>query len=175
MKERLSRGEESSIFERLCDGLAVGSEVFRAKVRDLAGDPPQQERDRFGRALFDLYIGTLFRHGLYNCDPHPGNYLFCSDGTLAALNYGYQNNTLAVELEIGEMAPHGNKRFVVTLRVRIPLGRLSYLPQEDMHRGRVRRWHRGHGRGVRRRRRQQRHRAERLPQGLRRAQLRRRG
>ena len=61
-----------------------------------------------------------------------------TDGTLAALHYGYQNNTLAVKLEIGEVIPHGNKRYVVSLRVQIPLGRLSYLPRDDVHHGRVR-------------------------------------
>ncbi len=63
-----------------------------------------------------------------------------TDGTLAALHYGYQSNSLAVELEFGEMIAHGSGKgqFVVPLLIRIPLGRLSYLPQEDMHRGRVR-------------------------------------
>ncbi len=54
----------------------------------LASHPAQEERDRYGAALFDLYFGALFEHGIYNCDPHPGNYLFCSDGTLAAIDFG---------------------------------------------------------------------------------------
>ncbi|MCG8417032.1 MAG: ribosomal protein L7/L12 [Proteobacteria bacterium] len=45
----------------------------------LAGQPGQEERDRMGAALFDFYVGSLFRFGIYNCDPHPGNYLFCPD------------------------------------------------------------------------------------------------
>jgi len=54
----------------------------------LATSPAQEERDRFGAALFDLYFGALFEHGIYNCDPHPGNYLFCPDGGLVALDFG---------------------------------------------------------------------------------------
>lgn len=54
----------------------------------LHSDPSQQERDRIGEALFEFYIGTLFCHGLYNCDPHPGNYLFLCDGRVAMLDYG---------------------------------------------------------------------------------------
>src|SRR5262249_34239618 len=46
------------------------------------------ERDRFGGALFEFYVGTLFRHGLCNWDPHPGNYIFRGDGRLAMLDYG---------------------------------------------------------------------------------------
>jgi predicted unusual protein kinase regulating ubiquinone biosynthesis (AarF/ABC1/UbiB family) len=54
----------------------------------LASHPPQVERDRFGRALFEFYVGTLLRHGLYNWDPHPGNYLFSFDGRLTMLDHG---------------------------------------------------------------------------------------
>lgn len=54
----------------------------------LATSPPQSERDRFGQALFEFYVGTLFRHGLYNWDPHPGNYVFQPDGHLAILDHG---------------------------------------------------------------------------------------
>lgn len=54
----------------------------------LAGDPPQEERDRLGAALFEFYLGSLFRHGLYNCDPHPGNYLLLGEGRIAILDYG---------------------------------------------------------------------------------------
>ena len=48
----------------------------------------QAERDRVGRALYDFYVGTLYRHGLFNADPHPGNLLFKSDGRIAVLDYG---------------------------------------------------------------------------------------
>ena len=54
----------------------------------LATSPPQEIRDRMGKALFEFYVGSLFLHGLYNCDPHPGNYLFLSDGRMAMLDYG---------------------------------------------------------------------------------------
>jgi predicted unusual protein kinase regulating ubiquinone biosynthesis (AarF/ABC1/UbiB family) len=54
----------------------------------LASQPSQESRDRAGRALFDLYIGSLFRHGFYNCDPHPGNYLFLPDGRVAVVDFG---------------------------------------------------------------------------------------
>jgi predicted unusual protein kinase regulating ubiquinone biosynthesis (AarF/ABC1/UbiB family) len=54
----------------------------------LASDPPQSERDRLGEALFEFYLGTLFRHALYNWDPHPGNYIVQRDGRIAMLDYG---------------------------------------------------------------------------------------
>jgi predicted unusual protein kinase regulating ubiquinone biosynthesis (AarF/ABC1/UbiB family) len=54
----------------------------------LASDPPQAERDRIGEALFEFYVGSLFRYQIYNCDPHPGNYLFLKSGQVCMLDHG---------------------------------------------------------------------------------------
>jgi predicted unusual protein kinase regulating ubiquinone biosynthesis (AarF/ABC1/UbiB family) len=54
----------------------------------LRADPSQETRDRIGRALFEFYLGSLFRHQIYNCDPHPGNYIFLKDGRVAMLDHG---------------------------------------------------------------------------------------
>jgi predicted unusual protein kinase regulating ubiquinone biosynthesis (AarF/ABC1/UbiB family) len=54
----------------------------------LDGNPAREERDRVGEALFEFYLGSLFRHGIYNCDPHPGNYLFLAEGRVAMLDHG---------------------------------------------------------------------------------------
>lgn len=61
-----------------------------------------------------------------------------AEGTRTALHYGYQNNSLDVLIEFGEMIAHERKQWVVPLLVKIPIGRLSFLPQEDMRRARVR-------------------------------------
>jgi ribosomal protein L7/L12 len=49
----------------------------------LASGPSQDTRDRAGAALFDYYVGTLFEHGDYDCDPNPGKHLFLPDGRVA--------------------------------------------------------------------------------------------
>jgi predicted unusual protein kinase regulating ubiquinone biosynthesis (AarF/ABC1/UbiB family) len=54
----------------------------------LAQDPPQRERDRVGAALYRFYLGTVYRHGLFNADPHPGNLLFADAGRVVVLDYG---------------------------------------------------------------------------------------
>jgi predicted unusual protein kinase regulating ubiquinone biosynthesis (AarF/ABC1/UbiB family) len=54
----------------------------------LATNPSQDRRNAVGEALFEFYIGSLFRHNIYNCDPHPGNYLFCDNGRVAMLDHG---------------------------------------------------------------------------------------
>lgn len=56
--------------------------------RYLASSPTQEARDRVGEALFDFYFAPLFKHGLYNCDPHPGNYVFLPDGRIAVVDFG---------------------------------------------------------------------------------------
>lgn len=61
-----------------------------------------------------------------------------ADGTLAALNYGYERNPLGVELEFGERKLQENGHYLVALKVKIPLGSLSFFPQTDMQRGKVR-------------------------------------
>lgn len=60
----------------------VGLDAF------LNTNPPGEVRNRLGQALFEFYIGSIFKFRLYNCDPHPGNYLFLRDGRIAILDYG---------------------------------------------------------------------------------------
>lgn len=59
-----------------------------AKLEDFAATAEQAARDRAGRALWTFYIGALYRHGLFNADPHPGNVLFRPDGGIIVLDHG---------------------------------------------------------------------------------------
>ena len=54
----------------------------------LAADPDQATRSRIGAALYEFYVGTLYRHGWFNADPHPGNLVFLGDGRVAMLDFG---------------------------------------------------------------------------------------
>jgi predicted unusual protein kinase regulating ubiquinone biosynthesis (AarF/ABC1/UbiB family) len=45
-------------------------------------------RDRWGEAIYRFVIGSLRTLGLFNADPHPGNYLFHPDGTVTFLDFG---------------------------------------------------------------------------------------
>jgi predicted unusual protein kinase regulating ubiquinone biosynthesis (AarF/ABC1/UbiB family) len=62
------------------DGL--GLEAF------LEDAPFQAERVRASRALYEFYVGSLYRHGLFNADPHPGNLLFSADGRVTIFDHG---------------------------------------------------------------------------------------
>lgn len=54
----------------------------------LAGDPSREERSRATRLFYRFYLGSFYMDGLFNCDPHPGNYLFRKDGKIVFLDYG---------------------------------------------------------------------------------------
>ncbi|MBW3602356.1 MAG: AarF/ABC1/UbiB kinase family protein [Actinobacteria bacterium] len=46
------------------------------------------ERRRYGEIIYRFVFGSLHRFRLFNADPHPGNYLFLPDGSVAFLDFG---------------------------------------------------------------------------------------
>jgi predicted unusual protein kinase regulating ubiquinone biosynthesis (AarF/ABC1/UbiB family) len=46
------------------------------------------ERQRAGEVLFRFAQGSIHRLGVFNGDPHPGNYRFLADGRVAFLDFG---------------------------------------------------------------------------------------
>jgi predicted unusual protein kinase regulating ubiquinone biosynthesis (AarF/ABC1/UbiB family) len=51
-----------------------------------ASDPA--ERDRAGEIIFRFAQGSIHRLGVFNGDPHPGNYRFLADGPIGFLDFG---------------------------------------------------------------------------------------
>jgi predicted unusual protein kinase regulating ubiquinone biosynthesis (AarF/ABC1/UbiB family) len=49
---------------------------------------PEAERDRIGEIIFRFYFGSMYRHGQFSGDPHPGNCLLLGDGRMAFLDFG---------------------------------------------------------------------------------------
>ncbi|MBX3314659.1 MAG: AarF/ABC1/UbiB kinase family protein [Actinobacteria bacterium] len=47
-----------------------------------------EDRDRVGEIIYRYVFGSLYRLGAFNGDPHPGNYLFGTDGRVTFLDYG---------------------------------------------------------------------------------------
>jgi len=45
-------------------------------------------RARWGEIVFRFVFGSIVRHGMFNGDPHPGNYLFDADGRVVFLDFG---------------------------------------------------------------------------------------
>lgn len=55
----------------------------------------------------------------------------------AALIHGYTDNPLAASLKVGTAAPSEHGRVLVPVQVRVPFGKLAFVPGDDGHRGRV--------------------------------------
>lgn len=100
-KEADSQRAFAALFERMPGAHvpAVVPERSATRVLTSALDPgqsfypfcdtaPQAARDRAGEIIFRVCFDCLFRHSVYNADPHPGNYLFSPEGDVTFLDFG---------------------------------------------------------------------------------------
>jgi predicted unusual protein kinase regulating ubiquinone biosynthesis (AarF/ABC1/UbiB family) len=62
----------------------VDARRFDAFVREGS----RAAKDRAAETIFRTCFTSLFQHGVYNGDPHPGNYLFDVDGRVTFLDFG---------------------------------------------------------------------------------------
>jgi predicted unusual protein kinase regulating ubiquinone biosynthesis (AarF/ABC1/UbiB family) len=53
---------------------------------------PEDIRNLWGEAIYRFVFRTFYRARLFNGDPHPGNYRFLADGSVAFLDYGCVKN-----------------------------------------------------------------------------------
>jgi aarF domain-containing kinase len=53
----------------------------------LATNPPQELRNRFGTKMYQSHFRMYYAYMNY-ADPHPGNYLFLTDGRLGLIDFG---------------------------------------------------------------------------------------
>lgn len=49
---------------------------------------PEAARQKHAEILYRFVFGSIARFGVFNGDPHPGNYLFTDDGRVAFLDFG---------------------------------------------------------------------------------------
>jgi predicted unusual protein kinase regulating ubiquinone biosynthesis (AarF/ABC1/UbiB family) len=55
---------------------------------NVALEQPQELKDRWGEVINRFVYGSLYEFGIFNADPHPGNYLFHADGSVTFLDFG---------------------------------------------------------------------------------------
>ena len=48
----------------------------------------QEAKNRAGATIYRTCFDGIFRHCMYNADPHPGNYLFSEEGQVTLLDFG---------------------------------------------------------------------------------------
>lgn len=53
-----------------------------------AVEQPRELRDAWAEAIYRFVFTSLYRHHVFNADPHPGNYLFHEDGSVSFLDFG---------------------------------------------------------------------------------------
>ena len=61
--------------------------------------PPTRPKQQAAEVLFRFAQGSIHRHGVFNGDPHPGNYRFHHDGTVTFLDFGLVKRWAPGELE----------------------------------------------------------------------------
>ncbi len=61
-----------------------------------------------------------------------------NDGTMAALNFPFDDNPLGVSLEFGQARPRDDGFYLMPVMVRIPIGKLVLLPREQSEDAKVR-------------------------------------
>lgn len=54
----------------------------------LKKNPDQQQRNKMGQLLFDLFCFQLHELKTLHADPHPGNFIFCENNTIALIDFG---------------------------------------------------------------------------------------
>lgn len=77
------------VIPSLCGPRVLTSEFIDGQRWDemlLSTDAAQ--RSAYGLAIFRFVFHSMYVHGRFNGDPHPGNYLFLPDGKVAFLDFG---------------------------------------------------------------------------------------
>ena len=59
----------------------------------------EEQRQRAAEVLFRFAQGSIHHHGVFNGDPHPGNYRFHRDGSMTFLDFGLVKRWKPGELE----------------------------------------------------------------------------
>src|SRR5437763_9245892 len=76
------------VFPELSSDRVLTMEMIHGRRWTAIDDVDQELRDRWGEAVDRFFFGSVARFGMFNADPHPGNYLFHDDGTVTFLDFG---------------------------------------------------------------------------------------
>jgi predicted unusual protein kinase regulating ubiquinone biosynthesis (AarF/ABC1/UbiB family) len=64
------------------------SELAHGGTLEEAGQAPEEARRKYAEILWRFVFKGNLVHGMFNADPHPGNYLFREDGSIVFLDFG---------------------------------------------------------------------------------------
>lgn len=76
------------VYHEFTTGTVLVQELLQGKPFSETAKLSQAERDRIGEIIYRFCFGSLYRHRLFNGDPHPGNYLLMDHGAVGFVDYG---------------------------------------------------------------------------------------
>lgn len=85
--------------ERSAQRVLTSEWVGGKRFQEFVDSSTQAEKDRAGEVIMRFTQGAIHRHGVFNGDPHPGNYRFHDDGTVTFLDFGLVKRWSHGELE----------------------------------------------------------------------------
>ncbi len=76
------------VFPEFCTEKILTSEFCEGqRFSDFAATASQDRRSQAATTLYEFAYQSIFKHRIFNCDPHPGNYLF-TDDIVVFLDFG---------------------------------------------------------------------------------------
>lgn len=77
-----------TLVKERCSASVITAQLVKGKTLEELGDASAEERRAYGETLWRFVFKGNLVGGMFNADPHPGNYLFQGDGKIAFLDYG---------------------------------------------------------------------------------------
>jgi predicted unusual protein kinase regulating ubiquinone biosynthesis (AarF/ABC1/UbiB family) len=76
------------VIAELCTDRVLTQELMQGRSWSDALTAEQELLNSWAEAIYRFVYGSNHRFGLFNADPHPGNYLFHDDGSVSFLDFG---------------------------------------------------------------------------------------
>jgi predicted unusual protein kinase regulating ubiquinone biosynthesis (AarF/ABC1/UbiB family) len=76
------------VIDRYCSRRVLTSELVRGHDFAYAVRAPESLRREYAALLWRFVFKAILVHGMFNADPHPGNYIFHADGSITFLDFG---------------------------------------------------------------------------------------
>src|SRR6202040_4222093 len=129
--ERLVRGHPFLRVPRILTDLSTRrvlvSEYVEGDRFEAVRHDGEAQRDRYGEIVFRFYFGLLYRDRIALGDPHPGNYLRCSDGRVCFLDFGLLRDVSAARVAAERAIALGvRERDAASMKAALVAG--GYLP-----------------------------------------------
>jgi len=76
------------VYEAYSTDRVLTTELVEGRHFDEVAHADHATRARFAEILYRFVFGSIFRYGVFNGDPHPGNYLYDDQGRVVFLDFG---------------------------------------------------------------------------------------